>query len=49
MYGLNDYIIRCDDILNSSDVIDRNELHCKIAIKPIKTIEWIICDFIVTN
>ena len=48
-YGLNDYVIRCDDILNTPEVIDRNELHCKIAIKPVKTIEWIICDFIVTN
>ena len=48
-YGLNDYAIRCDDTNNTPETIDHNEFRCAIAIKPVKAIEWIICDFIVTN
>ena len=48
-YGVLDYAIRCDDTNNTQQTIDNNELRCAIAVKPVKTIEWIICDFIVTN
>lgn len=48
-YGINDYAIRCDDTNNTPQTIDNNEIRCAIAVKPVKTIEWIICDFIVTN
>lgn len=47
--GIIDYAIRCDDALNTADVIDRNELRCVCAVKPVKTVEWIRIDFIVTN
>lgn len=48
-YGILEYYIKCDETNNTSDTIDNNELHCQIAIKPVKTIEFIILDFICTN
>lgn len=48
-YGLNEYIIRCDETNNTQQTIDNNELRCAIAIKPVKSIEWIILDYIITN
>ncbi len=48
-YGIVDYAIRCDDTNNTTQTIENNELRCIIAVKPVKTTEWIICDFIVTN
>ena len=47
--GILDYAVRCDDTLNTPDVIDRNELRCIIAVKPVKTIEWIVVNLICTN
>lgn len=47
--GVAEYAIRCDETNNPPEVIDRNELHCRIAVKPIKTIEYIVLDFICTN
>ena len=44
--GLYDYRIQCDDKNNTADTIDRNELHVKIGIKPVKSIEFIDCTFI---
>lgn len=44
--GIYDYIIKCDEENNPPDVIDRNELHVQIGIKPVKTIEFIMIDFI---
>lgn len=39
--GCYDYRIICDETNNTEDTIDRNELHIKIGIKPVKTIEFI--------
>lgn len=47
--GLVDYVIKCDDELNTPEVIDNNELHCKIAVKPVKTIEFIVISLIATS
>ena len=47
--GLIDYAIRCDDELNPPEVIDRNELRCVCAVRPVKTIEWIRIDLICGN
>ena len=44
--GIYDYIIKCDDENNPPEVIDRNELHVQIGIKPVKTIEFITIEFI---
>jgi hypothetical protein len=43
------YIIKCDETNNTPITIDRNELHVAIAVKPVKTVEYIIVNFIVTN
>ena len=48
-FGIVDYAIRCDDTLNTPEVIDNNELRCICAVKPVKTIEWIRLNFIITN
>lgn len=47
--GIAEYAIKCDDENNTDQTIENNELHCKIAIRPIKTIEFIVLDFICTN
>ena len=44
--GVYDYKIICDESVNTPDVIDRNELKVKIGIKPTKTAEFILIDFI---
>lgn len=45
--GLYDYKIICDDSNNKSETIDRHELHVSIGIKPVKTVEFILVDFII--
>ena len=47
--GISQYYIRCDNTNNTPQTIDNNELHCQIIIKPVKTIEFIILDFVCTN
>lgn len=47
--GLLDYIVQCDSILNTPDVIDRNELRAKIAIQPTRAVEFIFIEFTVTR
>lgn len=47
--GIVDYYIKCDEDNNTPNVIDNNELRCSIAIKPVKTIEFILLNFICTN
>lgn len=44
--GIYDYRIRCDEVLNDDVTIDRNELKVAIGIKPVKTAEFIMCDFV---
>lgn len=44
--GLYDYMIVCDETNNTAETIDRNEMHCAILLKPVKTIEWILVDFV---
>ena len=45
--GLYDYRIIIDESNNTADVIDRNEMRCQIYLKPAKTAEFIIVDFVV--
>jgi phage tail sheath protein FI len=47
--GILDYAIKCDEELNTQEAIERHELHCKIGIKPVKTLEWIVLTFICTR
>lgn len=44
--GIYDYKIRCDETINTPMVIDNNELRVQIGIKPVKTAEFILIDFI---
>ena len=43
--GITDYNIQCDEILNTPDVIDRNELRAKIGVIPTKAVEFIFIEF----
>lgn len=45
--GLYDYRIIIDESNNTPDVIDRNEMRCQIYLKPAKTAEFIIVDFMI--
>ncbi len=45
--GLYDYRIIIDERNNTPDVIDRNEMRAAIYLKPAKTAEYIIVDFVV--
>lgn len=45
--GLYDYRIIIDESNNTPDVIDRNEMRCQIYLKPAKTAEFIIVDFVI--
>lgn len=47
--GISDYKVICDDSNNTIESIDRHELWCKIAIKPIKAIEYLIIDLDIIN
>jgi hypothetical protein len=44
--GIYEYKIKCDESNNTPETIDRNELHCAIGIKPVKTAEFIYIDFV---
>lgn len=47
--GVSDYVVICDESNNTTETIDRHELWCKIGIKPIKAIEYIIIDLNIIN
>lgn len=44
--GMYDYRIICDETVNTPETIDRNELRVIIGIKPTKTIEFILIQFV---
>jgi len=47
--GLYDYLIVCDERNNTPDSIDRNELIIDIYLKPVRTAEFILVNFIATR
>jgi len=47
--GLYDYAIVCDERNNTPDVIDRNEMVVDIYLKPTRTAEFILLNFIATR
>ncbi len=47
--GLYDYQLVCDERNNTPDVIDNNELRISIYIKPVRTAEYILADFVATR
>ncbi len=44
--GMYDYRIICDETVNTPETIDNNELRVVIGIKPTKTIEFILIQFV---
>lgn len=47
--GLTEFRVVCDETTNTPQRIDRNELWCKVLLKPTKTAEIIIFELNVTN
>lgn len=47
--GLYDYQIVCDERNNPSSVVDRNELIVDVYLKPVKSAEYILVNFIATR
>lgn len=47
--GITDFKVVCDETVNTPLRVDRNELWCKILLKPTKTAEWIIFEVNLTN
>jgi hypothetical protein len=43
--GAQDFVIKCDEELNTSDVIARNELRARIGIVPVYAIEFVFIEF----
>lgn len=43
--GINAYIIKADEELNTPDVIDRNEFRARIGIQPLRAVEFIFIEF----
>lgn len=43
--GLTDFRVKCDEELNSADVIDRNELRARIGVQPTRAAEFIFIEF----
>ena len=47
--GLYDFRVKCDETTNTSEVIDRNEMHAQIFLKPVKAAEFIQVDLVITS
>lgn len=47
--GISEFFIKLDEENNTPETIDRNEIHATIAIRPVKTAEFIIINAIVVN
>lgn len=47
--GLYDYLIVCDERNNTPEVIDQNQLIVDIYIKPVRTAEFILVNFVATR
>ena len=47
--GLVDYKVVCDETTNTSVRVDRNELWCKVLLKPTKTAEIVVFELNLTN
>ena len=43
--GIQDYAVQCDELNNTPEVIDQNELVVDIYLKPVRTAEFILVNF----
>lgn len=48
-YGISEYYIKLDEENNTPETIDRNEIHASIAIRPVKSAEFIVINSIIVN
>ena len=47
--GISEWRVVCDESNNTTETIDRHELWCKVGIRPIKAIEYIVIDINIVN
>ena len=47
--GITDFKVICDETVNTPVRVDRNELWCKVIIKPTKTAEILVFELNITN
>ena len=47
--GIRDFYVICDGRNNTNETVDNNEMHCSIGIMPVKSLEFIILNFICTT
>ncbi len=47
--GLKEYVIICDSRNNNTQTIENNELHCTIGVKPIKSLEFLVINFVASS
>ena len=47
--GIYDFMIVCDESNNTPQVIDNNELKLAVLLKPVRTAEFILIDFVATR
>jgi uncharacterized protein len=43
--GVNDFRVKCDEEINTPDVIDRNEMRARIGVQPVRAAEFIFIEF----
>ena len=47
--GITEFKVICDETTNTAIRVDRNELWCKVLLKPTKTAEVVVFEINVTN
>jgi phage tail sheath protein FI len=47
--GIVDFRVICDSTINTPLRVDRNELWCKVLLRPVKTAEWIVFEVNLTS
>ena len=43
--GIYDFRVKCDEELNTPDVVDRNEMRARIGVQPVRAAEFIFIEF----
>jgi phage tail sheath protein FI len=46
--GFNDFRVQCDEETNTAQMIDQNQMVCRVFVKPTKTAEFVELNFILT-
>lgn len=47
--GLYDYAVQCDEETNTAAARDRNEIICRVFVKPVKAAEFVELNFVLTT